>query len=123
LYALFKISFTFISIFFIVSSDINGLCHSHEYESICHTKFSAQISSNIQNLITICLAIEVALSISLLAQVVILSFPKNISSAALHQYKVANSSKYFDFEVSKLSLSGKNQVTHKAHHLETILTL
>jgi len=54
-----------------------------EYESISHTKFSAHISSNIQNLVIICLAIFVALSISLLAPVVIFSFQKNISSAAL----------------------------------------
>jgi len=86
-------------------------------------KFSAQISSNIQNLVTICLAIFVALSISLLAQVVILSFQKNISSAALHPYNVANSSRYLAFEVNRLSLSGRNQVTHNAHHLEIILIL
>gem|GEM_PF-3231198 len=46
-------------------------------------KFSAPMSSNIQNLVTICLAMLVALSMSLLAPVVIFSFPKNISSAAL----------------------------------------
>jgi hypothetical protein len=65
----------------------------------------------------------VAFSISLLAQVVILSFPKNISSAALQPYKVANSSKYLSFGISKLSLSGKNQVTQSAHHLDIIETL
>jgi hypothetical protein len=85
-----------------------------------HTKFSAHISSNIQNLVTICLAIFVALSISLLAQVVILSFQKKISSAALHQYSVANSSKYLALDVNRLSLSGRNHVTHSAHHLDTI---
>jgi hypothetical protein len=69
------------------------------------------------------LAIFVALYMSLLAQVVIFSFPKNISSAALHQYRVVNSSKNLDFLVNKTSLSGKNQVTHKAHHLDIILTL
>jgi len=83
-------------------------------------KFSAHISSNIQNLVTICLAIFVAFSISLLAQVVIFSFQKNISSAALQPYKVASSSKYFALVVSNVSLSGKNQVTHKAHHLDII---
>jgi hypothetical protein len=54
---------------------------------------------------------------------VIFSFQKNTSSATLHQYKVASSSKYFAFETKSLSLSGKNQVTHKAHHLEIIETL
>jgi hypothetical protein len=48
---------------------------------------------------------------------------KNTSSAALHQYKVANSSKYLSFGISKESLSGKNQVTHKAPPLEIIETL
>jgi hypothetical protein len=57
---------------------------------------------------------------SLLAQVVIFSFQKNISSATLHQYKVDNSSKYLSLGTSKLSLSGKNQVTQSAHHLEII---
>jgi len=71
------------SIFLVVSSEIKALCPCHEYESISHMKFSAQISSNIQNLVTMDLAILVALSISLLAQVVIFSFQKNISSAAL----------------------------------------
>jgi hypothetical protein len=69
------------------------------------------------------LAIFVALSISLLAHVVIFSFQKNISSAALQPYSVANSSKYFDFLVKRVSLSGKNQVTHNAQPLETIDTL
>jgi hypothetical protein len=41
----------------------------------------------------------VAFSISLLAQVVIFSFPKNISSEALPQYKVDNSSRNLAFEV------------------------
>jgi hypothetical protein len=85
LYAFFNTSFTFSSIFLVVSSEIKAFVHCHEYESISHIKFSAQISSNIQNLVTIFLAILVALSISLLAQVVIFSFQKNISSAALHQ--------------------------------------
>ncbi|MBT3726460.1 hypothetical protein HOG21_01860 [bacterium] len=52
-----------------------------------------------------------------------MSFQKNTSSAALPQYSVANSSIYFAFETSNLSLSGKNQVTHNAHHLDTIDTL
>jgi subtilase family serine protease len=68
-------------------------------------------------------AIFVALSISFEAQVVINSFQKKISSATLPQYKVESSSKYLAFETRSLSLSGKNQVTHKAHHLEIIETL
>jgi hypothetical protein len=59
----------------------------------------------------------------LLAPVVIFSFQKNTSSAALHQYKVVNSSKYLSFGTSSESLSGKNQVTHKAQPLEIIETL
>jgi len=51
------------------------------------------------------------------------SFHINISSAALPQYKVANSSIYLAFETSNLSRSGKNHVTHNAHHLETMETL
>jgi hypothetical protein len=69
------------------------------------------------------LAICVAFSISLLAQVVIFSFQKNISSDALPQKSVDNSSKNLDFFVNKTSLSGKNHVTHSAHHLDIILTL
>jgi hypothetical protein len=57
---------------------------------------------------------------SLLAQVVIFSLPKNTSSAALHQYRVDSSSKYLSFGTSKESLSGKNQVTHNAQPLEII---
>jgi hypothetical protein len=86
-------------------------------------KFSGQISSSIPNLVTIFLAIFVALSISFEAQVVILSFPKNISSATLHQNKVAISSKYLAFETKRVSLSGRNQVTQRAQPLEIILTL
>jgi hypothetical protein len=66
---------------------------------------------------------SVAFSISFDAQVVIFSLPKNISSAALPPNKVASSSKNLDFDVKTSSLSGKNQVTHKAHHLGVILIL
>jgi hypothetical protein len=83
LYACLSISFTLLSICLIVSSDMKAFCHVCEWVSISQMKFSAHISSNIQNLVTICLAILVALSISLLAQVVIFSFQKNTSSAAL----------------------------------------
>jgi hypothetical protein len=86
-------------------------------------KFSAQISSSIQNLVTIDLAIFVALSISFEAHVVILSFQKKTSSATLQPYKVASSSRYLAFDTRRVSLSGKNHVTHKAHHLEIIETL
>jgi iron uptake system EfeUOB component EfeO/EfeM len=54
---------------------------------------------------------------------VIKSFQKNISSAALPPNKVASSSRNLAFEVKTSSLSGKNQVTHKAHHLGVILIL
>jgi len=73
-YASLSICFTFSSIFLIVSSDIYGFSQAPEYESIVHSKFSAQISGYIPYLVTIFLAMLVALSISLLAQVVILSF-------------------------------------------------
>jgi hypothetical protein len=69
------------------------------------------------------LAISVALSISLDAHVVILAFQKNTSSAALQPNRVASSSKYFAFVTSNTSLSGKNQVTHRAQPLDIILTL
>ncbi|MEA3387411.1 MAG: hypothetical protein U9Q66_03360 [Patescibacteria group bacterium] len=52
-----------------------------------------------------------------------MSIQKKISSAALHQNKTVNSSRKVAFDVNTLSLSGKNHVTHNAHHLETILTL
>jgi len=65
----------------------------------------------------------VAFSISLLAHVVMFSFQKNTSSAALHQYSVANSSRNLAFEVRSLSLSGRNHVTQSAHPLDIILTL
>gem|GEM_PF-1191532 len=57
---------------------------------------------------------------SLDAQVVIFSFPKNISSETLHPYSVAISSRYFALETNILSFSGRNHVTHKAQPRDKI---
>jgi hypothetical protein len=54
------------------------------------------------------------------AQVVTSFFQKNISSATLQPYKLANSSSNLAFETKTESLSGKNHVTHNAHPLDTI---
>jgi hypothetical protein len=62
----------------------------------------------------------VAFSKSLDAHVVILSLPKNISSAALHHNKELTSSKNLDLEYKYLSSFGNIQVTHNACHLRTI---
>ena len=62
----------------------------------------------------------VALSKSFEAPVVISSFPKNTSSAALHPSKVTASSRNFAFDWRYLSSSGIIHVTHSACPRDTI---
>ncbi|NCQ82437.1 hypothetical protein GW750_06665 [bacterium] len=54
------------------------------------------------------------------AHVVIASFQKNNSSAALHHNNLTNSSRNFALEYKYVSSCGSVHVTHNACHLETI---
>jgi len=79
------------------------------------------ISSSIPNFITMSDIIFVALSKSFEAHVVISSFQKKTSSAALHQSNDIVSSMILFFEYKYLSSSGIFRVAHSACHLRTIV--
>jgi hypothetical protein len=92
------------------------------YSSFDLSKYNiVHISLSIPYFIIISDIILVALSKSFEAQVVMFSFPKNISSATLQPNRDIVSSRIFFFEYKYLSSSGIFRVAPKASPLRTIV--